>query len=254
MKFKNITIQKKEHIGLLKLNRINEKNSLTIEMSYEILKALSEFENDINIRCAMIIGDKKFFSPGADINELRNLNSESAKTKGLFNYFDQIKKIKIPIISAVEGFALGGGLELCLMTDFIIASQKAKFGQPEINIGLIPGIGGTQRLKRYIGDSNAKYLCMSGDIISAKQAYEIGIVSLIIDDDEFEKKSFNFVKTISDKPKESLIEIKKLINLDKNLTEGISEERKIFYKLLDSKNKIEGIESFLKKTKPNWEE
>jgi enoyl-CoA hydratase/carnithine racemase len=254
MLFKNIIVEKKEHIGLLKINRIEEKNSLNIEASYEISKALAELENDNKIRCIIILGDKKIFSSGADIKELKELGSISAKKKDLFNYFDEIEKIKLPIISVVEGTALGGGLELCLMTDFIIASKNAKFGQPEINIGLIPGIGGTQRLKKYIGALNAKYLCMSGEIISSQQAYEMGIVSLIIDNENFEKLAFEFVKKISEKPKSSLIEIKKLINLNKNFKDGIEEERKSFYNLLDSKNKKIGIESFLNKKKPNWED
>ena len=254
MRFKNINTQKKENVGLLKIHRVKEKNSLNIETSQEILNALLEFENDKNIKCIMIIGDKKFFSPGADVSELKDLTSASAKEKGLFSYFDQIEKIKIPIVSAVEGFALGGGLELCLMTDFIIASENAKFGQPEINIGLVPGIGGTQRLKQYVGKSNTKYLCMSGEIISSKQAYEMGIVSLIIDSVNFENKCFEIVKKISKKPKSNLIEIKRLINLDKKLFDGAKEERNIFYKLLDSKNKKIGIESFLNKTIPNWDD
>ena len=254
MKFKNIITQKKENVGLLKIHRTKEKNSLNIETSQEILNAFLEFENDKNIKCIMITGDKKFFSPGADVSELKDLTSITAKKKGLFSYFDQIEKIKIPIVSAVEGFALGGGLELCLMTDFIIASQNAKFGQPEINIGLIPGIGGTQRLKQYAGKSNAKYLCMSGEIISSKQAYEMGIVSLIIDNVNFENKCYEIVKKISEKPKSNLIEIKILINLDKKFVEGAKEERNIFYKLLDSKNKKIGIESFLNKTTPNWDD
>ena len=140
------------------------------------------------------------------------------------------------------------------MTDFIIASENAKFGQPEINIGLVPGIGGTQRLKQYVGKSNTKYLCMSGEIISSKQAYEMGIVSLIIDSVNFENKCFEIVKKISKKPKSNLIEIKRLINLDKKLFDGAKEERNIFYKLLDSKNKKIGIESFLNKTIPNWDD
>jgi len=254
MKFKSVIIEKKKHVGLLKINRIKERNSLNIETTNEILQALIDLENDTNIRCIMILGNKFFFSPGADINELNKLNSISARKKNLFNYLDQIQKIKLPIISAVEGFALGGGLELCLMTDFILASKNAKFGQPEINIGLIPGIGGTQRLKRYIGELNAKYLCMSGEIISSQRAYEMGIVSLIIDHKNFEKKAYEFVKKISEKPKSSLIEIKKLINLDKSLADGIKEERNKFYSLLDKKNKKIGIESFLNKKKPNWED
>jgi enoyl-CoA hydratase len=254
MTFKNIVIKKIEHVGLLKINRTEEKNSLNIETSSEIFEALIELESDNSIRCIMISGDKKFFSPGADIDELKNLTPKLAKAQGLFANFDKINKIKIPIISTVEGYALGGGLELCLMTDFIVASTNAKFGQPEINIGLIPGIGGTQRLKRYVGELNAKYLCMSGEIISSQRAYEMGIVSVVLDSEDFEKKSIEFVKKISQKPKSSLMEIKRLINLNLKLIEGIKEERNAFYNLLDSKNKKIGIESFLNKKNPNWED
>ena len=252
MKFKNITIKIEENLGLLKIDRIKEKNSLNIETSKEILEALIYFDKNKEVRCAVILGDNKLFSPGADIKELGELNSSTAKSKGLFDHFDQIENIKIPIVSIVEGFALGGGLELCLMTDFILASKKAKFGQPEINLGLIPGIGGTQRLKKYAGKLNAKYLCMSGEIISSQQAYEMGLVSLVLDNEDFENQSLKFVKKISKKPKKSLIEIKRLINSDRNLTDGIKDERKTFYKLLDSQNKKIGIDSFLNKSKPKW--
>ena len=254
MIFKNINIKKTGHLGILQINRKNFNNALDIETSYEIIEGLKKLEKDKKIRCLAIMGSEFFFSPGADIKELNILNSKSAKLKGLFNNFDKIPKIKIPIISLVEGHALGGGLELCLMTDFIIASSEAKFGQPEINLGLIPGMGGTQRLKRYIGKFNANDLCMSGDIISSTQAYEIGLISKIILKKQFQQISLEVAKKISEKPKSSLTEIKKLMNLDKKLEADIKKERKIFYKLLDSKNKKIGIESFLKKTSPKWED
>ena len=151
MIFKNVNIKKDGHLGVLQIDRKNFNNALNIDTSYEIIKGLKELEKDKKIKCIALIGNENFFSPGADIKELYNLNSKSAKLKGLFNNFDKIAKIQLPIISLVEGHALGGGLELCLMTDFIIASSESKFGQPEINLGLIPGIGGTQRLKKYIG-------------------------------------------------------------------------------------------------------
>ena len=140
------------------------------------------------------------------------------------------------------------------MTDFIVASSEAKFGQPEINLGLIPGIGGTQRLKKNIGKFNANYLCMTGDIISSIKAYEIGIVSKIISKDQFKQVSMEIAKKISEKPKSSLVEIKKLMNLDKKIELDLKKERKSFYELLDSKNKKIGIESFFAKKKPNWED
>ena len=252
MIFKNVNIIKNVHLGILQINRKDFNNALSIDISYEIIEGLKQLEKDKNIKCIAIIGNETFFSPGADIKELNILNSKSAKLKGLFNNFDKISKIKIPIISLVEGHALGGGLELCLMTDLIIASDEAKFGQPEINLGLIPGMGGTQRLNRYIGKLNANYLCMSGEIISSTRAYELGIVSKVILKEQFKKISMDIAKKISEKPKSSLMEIKKLMNLDKKLEADIKKERKSFYKLLDSKNKKIGITSFLQKTFPKW--
>mgnify|MGYP001284059526 CR=1 FL=1 len=252
MNFKNIIIKKVGKLGVLQINRIDHNNALDIKTSLEIYQGLKKLENDNGIRCLAITGNKKFFSPGADIKELDKLNSKSAKLKKLFYNFDNISKIKLPLISLVEGHALGGGFELCLMTDIIYASSNAKFGQPEINLGLIPGIGGSQRLKKSLGKLNANYLCMSGKIITSQRAYELGIVSEVIEQENFENISIAFAKKISEKPKSSLMEIKKLINQDKQLTKDIKEERKSFYKLLDSKNKKIGIKSFLNKTTPNW--
>ena len=252
--FKNIKINTDQNLGILTLDRKDAKNSLDIETSKEIYEGLKNLEGEKHIRAIVIQGNEKLFSPGADIKELDSLEEGSAKQKGLFNYFDKIKEISIPVIASVEGYALGGGMELALICDFIIASKKASFGQPEINLGLIPGIGGTQRLKHYVGKFNANFLCMSGEMITAAKAYELGIVSLIIESDNYQVDAIQFMKKIAAKPKSSLIEIKKLINLSNSLTQDLAEERKSFYKLLSSDNKKIGIESFLKKQKPNWKD
>ena len=252
--FKNIKINTDQNLGILTLDRKDAKNSLDIETSKEIYEGLKNLEGEKHIRAIVIQGNEKLFSPGADIKELDSLEEGSAKQKGLFNYFDKIKEISIPVIASVEGYALGGGMELALICDFIIASKKASFGQPEINLGLIPGIGGTQRLKHYVGKFNANFLCMSGEMITAAKAYELGIVSLIIESDNYQADAIQFMKRIAAKPKSSLIEIKKLINLSNSLTQDLAEERKSFYKLLSSDNKKIGIESFLKKQKPNWKD
>ncbi|NCU72481.1 MAG: hypothetical protein EBY66_05675, partial [Candidatus Fonsibacter lacus] len=151
MDFKNIKVRSEQAIGFVQIDRVAEKNSLDIETSKEILQALQNFDQDNSIVCIAIEGNQKLFSPGADIKELNSLNKKTAADKKLFDAFDEIYNIKKPVIALVEGYALGGGMELALICDFIIASENAKFGQPEINLGLIPGIGGTQRLKRYAG-------------------------------------------------------------------------------------------------------
>jgi len=252
--YKNIIISTDNHLGLLTLNRLEENNSLNIEASKEIYEGLKELEMNSSIRVILIQGNEKKFSPGADIKELNNLSEESAKSKGLFNFFDKIKEINIPIVAAVEGYALGGGMELALLCDIIIASKESKFGQPEINLGLIPGIGGTQRLRNSLGKYNASYLCMSGEIISGTKAYELGLVSVLLDKINFLEEVIKIANQIAEKPKSSLIEIKKLISNNYLLEKGLQEERKSFYNLLNSENAKEGISSFLNKKKPTWKD
>ena len=248
MEFKNIKVRSEQTIGFVQIDRVAEKNSLDIETSKEILQALQNFDQDNSIKCIAIEGNQKLFSPGADIKELQNLTKNKAAEQKLFDAFDEIYNIKKPVIALVEGYALGGGMELALICDFIIASENAKFGQPEVNLGLIPGIGGTQRLKRSAGKYNANYLCMTGEIISAQQGHNIGVVSVVLKAEEFKEGAMKILKSISEKPLSSLVEIKRLINKDASL----KDERQTFYKLLDGENKYIGIKSFFEKTKPEW--
>ena len=248
MEFKNIKVRSEQTIGFVQIDRVAEKNSLDIETSKEILQALQNFDQDNAIKCIAIEGNQKLFSPGADIKELQNLTKNKAAEQKLFDAFDEIYNIKKPVIALVEGYALGGGMELALICEFIIASENAKFGQPEVNLGLIPGIGGTQRLKRSAGKYNANYLCMTGEIISAQQGHNIGFVSVILKAEEFKEGAMKILKSISEKPISSLVEIKRLINKDASL----KDERQTFYKLLDGENKYIGIKSFFEKTKPEW--
>tara|TARA_B110000211_G_scaffold232620_1_gene296797 strand:+ start:8205 stop:8642 length:438 start_codon:yes stop_codon:yes gene_type:complete len=145
-------------------------------------------------------------------------------------------------------------MELALMCDLIIASKEAKFSQPEVNLGLVPGIGGTQRLKHYLGKYNANYLCLSGEMISANRAYELGLVSILLEKNNFFEESEKVVKKIAEKPKSSLIEIKKLISKNELIDQGLVMERKSFYNLLDHENSKIGISAFLKKIKADWKD
>ena len=143
-------------------------------------------------------------------------------------------------------------MELALICDLIIASNKAKFGQPEINLGLIPGIGGTQRLKRYIGKYHTNFICMSGEMITAQQAYEFGFVSKVLSSEKYKEEKDKIINNIASKPKASLIEIKRLIKLDNQIADDLKDERNTFYNLLDSDNKKIGIQAFIDKKNPNW--
>ena len=252
--YKNIIINTDKHLGLLTLNRIEGNNSLNMETAKEIYEGLTELEMNSSIRVILIQGNQKKFSPGADVKELNNLNTKSAKSNGLFNFFDKIKEINIPLIAAVEGYALGGGMELALLCDIIIASRESKFGQPEVNLGLIPGIGGTQRLKYYLGKHNANFICMTGELISGQRAYELGFVSVLLDKNNFSTEAIKVANKIAQKPKSSLIEIKKLISNNVNIEKDLQLERSSFYKLLDSKNAKIGMTAFLNKLKPEWKD
>ena len=251
MNYKNIKIENRENYAVIEIAN-KKNNSLDQETLKEISFAAKSLNKIEKIKCIGITGDSKFFSPGADIKELKNLNSKQAKKKKLFSFVDELAKINIPIISFVDGYALGGGFELALSTDIIIASVDAKFGLPEINLGLIPGIGGTQKLKKFTSNQNIKYLAMTGNIINSETAFKYGIVSLIVPKENFKTFTNEFLDKISSKPRKSLEIIKKLVNSEISQKKGMILERKEFFNLLDSENKKIGINSFLSKTKPNW--
>ena len=252
MNYKNIKLEKRENYAIIKIAN-NKNNSLDEKTLNEIAYATKYLNKTREIKCIGLTGGSKFFSPGADIKELDKLNSKQAKKQKLFSKIDKLKDIDIPIIAFVDGYALGGGFELALSSDLIIGSDDAKFGLPEINLGLIPGIGGTQKTKKFTSNQNVKYLAMSGDIIDAETAMKFGIVSQIVPKENFNDFINEFLKKISSKPKKSLQIIKKLVNLEENSKGTLQKERKEFYKLLDSKNKKIGIKSFLLKKTPIWD-
>ena len=252
MNYKNIKLEKRENYAIIQIAN-NKNNSLDEKTLNEIAYATKYLNKTREIKCIGLTGGPKFFSPGADIKELDKLNSKQAKKQKLFSKIDKLKDIDIPIIAFVDGYALGGGFELALSSDLIIGSDDAKFGLPEINLGLIPGIGGTQKTKKFTSNQNVKYLAMSGDIIDAETAMKFGIVSQIVPKENFNDFIVEFLKKISSKPKKSLQIIKKLVNLEENSKGALQKERKEFYKLLDSKNKKIGIKSFLLKKTPIWD-
>ena len=252
MNYKNIKIEKRANYAVIQIAN-NKNNSLDEKTLNEIANATKYLNKVKEIKCIGLVGGLKFFSPGADIKELEKLNSKQAKKQKLFSKIDKLKEIDIPIFAFVDGYALGGGFELALSSDLIIASDDAKFGLPEINLGLIPGIGGTQKTKKFTSNQNVKYLAMSGDIIDAETAMKFGIVSQIIPKENFNNFTIKFLEKIASKPKRSLQIIKKLVNLESNSNSALQKERKEFYKLLDSKNKKIGIKSFLLKKTPVWD-
>tara|TARA_Y100000590_G_scaffold452259_1_gene595063 strand:- start:46502 stop:47251 length:750 start_codon:yes stop_codon:yes gene_type:complete len=247
MRFNSIKLNIiKDNILKITFNRRKKLNALNTELSNELVQALKEADKNNNIKCIIISGYDNF-SAGAEINEFK-------VDPRFIEIWDDIDKIKKPIIASVSGLAIGGGCELLLMSDIIIASSNSKFGQPEINLGLIPGGGATQRLPRIIGLNNSMELCLTGKLINAQEAKDLGLINKICTAEELDSVVSGIAIEIASKPLKSITYIKKLIKESSNiaLKEGLKIEKKYFYELVKSPNGVEGINAFIEKRKPDF--
>ena len=242
-------------VGWVQLNHENKLNPLSAGFILAIKEATEKFDNDLSVGCIVLIGSEKAFAAGADLKEMVKHNYASvSETRYIENGWLDIPKIQTPIIAGVKGYALGGGCELAMMCDFIIASENAKFGQPEINIGAIPGAGGTQRLTRSIGKSKAMLAILTGDMMSADEAEKSGLVAKVISNDEFEDSLKEIAQKIADQSKPLAKLAKQAVNVayETTLEEGIRSERALFYSTFALEDHIEGMEAFSEKRKPIW--
>ena len=242
-------------IGWVQLNHENELNPLSASFILAIKEAAEKFDDDLSIGCIVLIGSDKAFAAGADLKEMVKHNFASvSETKYIENGWLDIPKIQTPIIAGVKGYALGGGCELAMMCDFIIASDNAKFGQPEINIGAIPGAGGTQRLSRSIGKSKAMYAVLTGDMISAEEAERSGLVAKVFSSENFSTSLKEIALKIANQSKPLAKLAKQAVNVsyETTLEEGIRSERALFYSTFALDDHVEGMEAFSEKRKPNW--
>ncbi|MDC0226916.1 enoyl-CoA hydratase-related protein [Alphaproteobacteria bacterium] len=242
-------------IGWVQLNHENKLNPLSAGFILAIKEAAEKFDNDLSIGCIVLIGSEKAFAAGADLKEMVKHNFASvSETKYIENGWLDIPKIQTPIIAGVKGYALGGGCELAMMCDFIIASDNAKFGQPEINIGAIPGAGGTQRLSRSIGKSKAMYAVLTGDMISAEEAERSGLVAKIFSSEDFSSNLKDIALKIANQSKPLAKLAKQAVNVsyETTLEEGIRSERALFYSTFALDDHVEGMEAFSEKRKPTW--
>ncbi|NHI94218.1 MAG: enoyl-CoA hydratase/isomerase family protein [Candidatus Lokiarchaeota archaeon] len=248
MDYKTIIIRREEYIAFLIINRPNKLNALNKQLKLEISRALDEFERDNKIKVIIISGTgSKAFSVGDDISEFES------RTKGDFKLLqdltNQIANLKKIVIASIDGYALGGGCEIALACDFRIATKNSKFGLPEINLGLIPGAGGSQHLPRLIGKANALELIVTGEHIDANKAKEIGLINYIVEYDELEKKTLDLAKKIGDKDLKSLQAAKELVNyaINQNLVESLKKELDLIWKLKETEESKQKIKLFLKK-------
>lgn len=257
MVYNNIIMNSENGIGFLTINRPKSLNALNTEVLNELYPAIKEVENNENIRVLVITGaGEKAFVAGADITELAHLNALQGKyfVANGHKTMTAIQELPIPVIAAVNGFALGGGLELALACDFIYASENARFGLPEITLGLIPGFGGTQRLPRIIGKNQAKELIFTGKMLSAEEAFQLGFVNKIIPHDQLIEEVMKTAKSIAAKGKVSLNAAKQAINqgMDVDLKTACEIEINAFALCMASADAKEGTSAFIEKRKPEF--
>ncbi len=243
-----------EQIGIATLNRPEKLNALDTKTREELVKVIEEAER--KVRVLIITGSGKAFAAGADINELLQRDPIAAIQAAKFGteLFTRVEELEIPVIAAINGYALGGGLELAMACDIRIASEKARFGQPEINIGIIPGGGGTQRLPRLVGLGTAKKLVLTGEIINAQEALRIGLVDEVVEHDRLLERAKELAGKIIEKPPLAVKLAKKALNASMNtpLREGLKYELSLFAILFASEDAKEGMRAFLEKRKPEF--
>jgi len=254
MSYKNIIIEKKEGIANLKINRPKVLNSLNKETIIEISKAVSELENDNKIKVVILSGEGKAFIAGADIKQMSNMTPLEAKEFSELGHelLNKIENSRLPFIAAVNGFALGGGCETLMACDIVIAAKDAKIGQPEINLGISPGFGGTQRLPRLVGKMKGKELLLTGRNITAEEAHEIGLVNMVVENENLMEKVFNIAASIAKKSSVQTNFIKSLVNkgLDIDLNKANALEISYFSSSFSTHDQKEGMKAFIEKRKP----
>jgi enoyl-CoA hydratase len=240
--------------GLIQINRPKALNALNTEVMAEIVSVLGAFDTDDEIGFSVLTVDKKAFAAGADIKEMAEASSIEMYKRDQFAVWDKRRKIKKPIVAAVSGFALGGGCEVAMVCDMIVAAECAKFGQPEINLGVIPGVGGTQRLAYAIGKARAMEMILTGKMFSAKEMFNAGLVSKVVSDESYLDEALNLAKEIANKPTVTVQIAKQCIlkSYDTSLEDGLEYERQSFYLLFASEDKFEGMKAFIEKRKPTW--
>ncbi len=249
MTYQTILLETHGRVGLITLNRPQALNALNAQLVSEVNQALDALEADANIGCIVLTGSKKAFAAGADIKEMAELTYPQIYMDDLFSDSDRVANRRKPIIAAVNGFALGGGCELALMCDFILAGDNAKFGQPEINLGVLPGMGGTQRLTRAVGKAKAMEMCLSGRLIDAVEAERCGIVARIVPSDELLDEALKVAAVIASKSLPIAMMIKESVNraFEVNLTEGVRFERRVFHAAFATQDQKEGMAAFIAK-------
>lgn len=254
MAYETILIEVRDHVGVVQLNRPRALNALNALLMGELMDALEQFDRDPGIGAIVIHGDDRAFAAGADIKEMAAANTIEMFLRDSIATFDRIQRVKKPVIAAVSGFCLGGGCELALSCDMIVASETAKFGQPEINLGVIPGAGGTQRLTRAVGKAIAMEMILNNRTLTADEACRLGLVNKVIPVERYLVEAVALAAEIAQRAPLAVRLAKEAINqaFETPLHDGLAGERRSFYLLFSSQDQKEGMAAFIEKRKPTW--
>ena len=254
MAYENILTEKRGKVGIITLNRPKALNALNAALMAEVAAALDAYEADERVGCVIITGSQKAFAAGADIKEMQPFDFAKAYMTDLITPWDRVARNRKPVIAAVAGYALGGGCELAMMCDFILAADNAKFGQPEITLGVLPGAGGTQRLTRFIGKSKAMEMCLTGRLMDAVEAERCGLVSRIVPLDDLMEEAMKAAEKIADFSMPVVMMTKEIVNraYETTLGEGIRFERRMFHAAFATEDQSEGMAAFIEKRTPQF--
>lgn len=253
--YETILVEQRDRVGLITINRPKQLNALNTTVQREMAEAVEAFDRDPGVGAIIITGSEKAFAAGADIKEMRDLEYPGTFLEDFMANWERITRARTPIITAVAGYALGGGCEVAMMGDIIIAAENAKFGQPEINLGVIPGMGGSQRLTRAIGRYKAMDLILTGRQMDAAEAERSGLVSRVVLTDKLLDEAFEVANTIAAKSLYSAMVAKRVTNraVETTLAEGLEYEKANFYAMFGTPDHQEGMTAFIEKRDPQWD-
>ena len=254
MTTETIIVERRGRVGIVRLNRPQALNALNATLRNELLGAVEAFDADADVGCILITGSDKAFAAGADIKEMADKSYIDIFRADYAADYERLTRVRKPVIAAVAGFALGGGCELAMMCDFIIAADNAKFGQPEIKLGIIPGIGGTQRLARAVGKAKAMDLILTGRMMDAAEAERSGLVARVVPAASLMEEAIKVAETIAAMSQPSLLAAKEAVNrsFETSLAEGVRFERRVFHALFATKDRKEGMAAFIEKRPPRF--
>jgi len=252
--FETVLLERRGRVALVQLNRPKALNALNSQLMDEVTQLLAELDTDAGVGAIVLTGSERAFAAGADIKEMQSKSFAEVFTGDLFGPWDSLSRLRTPLIAAVAGYALGGGCELAMLCDVLLAADTAVFGQPEVKLGVIPGIGGSQRLTRAVGKAKAMEMCLTGRTMDAVEAERAGLVSRIVPADRLLDEAWSLAETIAGMSKPVTAMVKEVVTkaFETTLTEGVAFERRVFHSAFALEDQTEGMSAFIDKRAPDF--